>query len=83
MLIAGRFLLADPVSASDRGPVWRAHDQALNREVAVEEVPLPARLAGEERPVAAAALRRRGEPLGRQPVGAVAVRADDVQRTHG
>jgi serine/threonine protein kinase len=49
MLIAGRFLLADPVGQGEVGSLWRARDQVLGRDVSVEEVPLPSQLTGEER----------------------------------
>jgi eukaryotic-like serine/threonine-protein kinase len=57
MVIGGRYVLAEPVGQGATGRVWRAHDQLLDCNVAVEEVVLPAQSAEAHADLLAAALR--------------------------
>ncbi|MER6678700.1 protein kinase [Streptomyces sp. NPDC000983] len=74
-LVAGRYALVSPLGEGGMGTVWRAHDQVLQREVAIKEVRAPAGLS-------AAAIERMYTRLEREAWAAARVAHRGVITVH-
>jgi hypothetical protein len=82
MTVAGRYRLVAPVGSGGMGRVWRAHDELLDREVAVKELVVPAGMSVADRRAAQLRTERKARTAARVDHPAV-VRIYDVLRATG
>lgn len=81
-LIGGRYRLRDQLGRGGMGRVWLAHDEMLDRDVAVKEVALPAHLSPEDDEQLRAFILREAKAAGRINHPNV-VKIHDVIETEG